>query len=66
MTGKLLTIRECAELGIANENFIRSLVRENQCPGIRHGNRFYVNVDLLKELLDNLSREEVKNERQNK
>lgn len=65
MENKLLTIRECAKTGIAKENFIRELVRKGKCPGIRRGNRFYVNLNLLQEQLNNYSMEEVRNEHAN-
>lgn len=53
------TIRQVAATGIASENFIRLLVAQGKCPGIRSGNRFLVNVTALAEQLDRESREAV-------
>lgn len=50
------TIRQTAATGIASENFIRSLVAQGRCPGVRSGNRFLVNVTALCEMLDMESR----------
>jgi len=38
------------------ENFLRLLVAQGRCPGIKTGNRFMVNVDALSEMLDAESR----------
>lgn len=53
------TIRQTAATGIASENFIRLLVAQGKCPGIRSGNRFLVNVVALCEMLDAESRKAV-------
>lgn len=50
------TIRETAKLGIIGETYIRRMVAEGRCPGIRSGNRFLVNVEALVEQLDAESR----------
>jgi len=50
------TIRQTAALGIMSEHYIRLLVAEGRCPGIRTGNRFLVNVEALAEQLDAESR----------
>ncbi len=46
------TIRQAAELGLMTEHYLRLLVAEGRCPGIRVGNRFMVNVEALAEQLD--------------
>lgn len=53
---ELRTIRQTAATKIASEHFIRQLVASGQCPGIRVGNRFMVNVTALEEQLDRQSR----------
>lgn len=53
---KFMTIRKAAKTGIAAESFIRLLVAQGRCPGIRSGNRFYVNYEALCEMLDAESR----------
>ena len=51
---KLLTVRETAEKGILSENVIRKLIKQDKIPGVRIGNRFYVNIDLLEKSIDDL------------
>ena len=53
------TIRQTAAMGFITENYIRLMVAEGRCPGIRVGNRFLVNVEALAEQLDKESREVV-------
>lgn len=53
------TIRQTAAMGLITENYIRLMVAEGRCPGIRVGNRFMVNVEALAEQLDKESREVV-------
>nr|WP_325180315.1 hypothetical protein [uncultured Oscillibacter sp.] len=53
------TIRQTAATGLASENFIRTLVAQGKCPGIRSGNRFLVNIEALGEMLDAESRRKV-------
>ncbi len=50
------TIRQTASTGILSEHRIRLLVAAGQCPGIKTGNRFLVNVPALAEMLDAESR----------
>ena len=50
------TIRQTAATGILSEHRIRLLVAAGQCPGIKTGNRFLVNVPALAEMLDAESR----------
>lgn len=54
------TIRQTAATGILTEHRLRLMVAQGNCPGIRTGNRFLVNVEALSELLDRQSREVVK------
>lgn len=50
------TIRQTAATGILSEHRIRLMVAAGQCPGIKAGNRFLVNVSALAEMLDADSR----------
>ena len=50
------TIRQTAATGILSEHGIRLMVAAGQCPGIKTGNRFLVNVSALAEMLDAESR----------
>lgn len=50
------TIRQTAATGILSEHRIRLMVAAGQCPGIKTGNRFLVNVPALAEMLDAESR----------
>ena len=50
------TVRQTAALGILPEHRLRLLVARGECPGIRTGNRFLVNVEALVEKLDAESR----------
>ncbi len=54
------TIRQTAALGITTENHIRRMVATGECPGVMVGNRFMVNVDALKRILEAKSLEVVK------
>ncbi len=49
------TIRQTAATGLISEYRLRILVAEGRCPGIYAGNRFLVNVEALKEILDRQS-----------
>ena len=46
-----LTIREVANSGILNENALRAMARQKRLPGFYAGNRYYVDVAMLKEQL---------------
>ncbi len=54
------TIRQTAALGIMSEHYLRLMVAEGRCPGIRTGNRFLTNLEALSEQLDKESREAVR------
>lgn len=51
------TIRQTAATGILSEHRLRLMVAAGQCPGIKTGNRFLVNITALAEQLDQMSRE---------
>lgn len=51
------TIRQTAAMGLMTEHYLRLLVAQGKCPGIRSGNRFMVNVEALAEQLDAESRQ---------
>ncbi len=50
------TIRQVAASGLISEHYLRRLVAAHECPGIRSGNRFLINVEQLKEMLNDMSR----------
>lgn len=50
------TIREVARTGLISEHYLRIMVKKGECPGVRSGNRFLVNVQALTEKLDRMSR----------
>ena len=52
------TIRQVAASGLISEYFLRCMVARGECPGFRSGNRFLINVEQLKEKLNELSRRE--------
>ncbi len=52
------TIRQVAASGLISEHYLRCMVAREECPGFRSGNRFLVNVEMLKEKLNELSRRE--------
>lgn len=53
---KFLTIRETAKTGILSEHHLRIMEKQGRLPGVRVGNRFKVNLDLL---VDQLNQESV-------
>lgn len=55
------TIRQTAATGILSEHHLRILVAKGECPGIKTGNRFLVNVNALEEMLEAQSKQAVKN-----
>ena len=54
------TIRQTAAMGLMTEHYLRLLVARGECPGIRSGNRFLVNVEALAEQLYTESRQNCK------
>ncbi len=50
------TVRQTAATGLITEHYLRLMIARGECPGIRSGNRFLVNVTALSALLDELSR----------
>lgn len=57
---KFKTIRETARMGILNENLLRQRLKQGKLPGIYAGNKFLVNVQVLLEMLEAESREQMK------
>ena len=49
---KFLTIRETAKTGILSEHHLRIMEKQGRLPGVRVGNRFKVNLDLLVDQLN--------------
>ena len=50
------TIRQTAGSGLISEYYLRCMVARGECPGFHSGNRFLVNVEQLKEKLNEMSR----------
>ena len=50
------TIRQTAATGLITEHYLRQMVKRGECPGILSGSRFLVNVPVLAERLDELSK----------
>lgn len=50
------TIRQTAATGLISEGYLRKMVSMGECPGIRSGNRFLINVGQLKEKLNEMSK----------
>lgn len=48
---RLLTIRQTAATGILPENRLRTMQKEGRLPGFKEGNRFFVDVEQLEEML---------------
>lgn len=61
---RFLTIRQTAALGVLPEHRLRLMVAAGECPGFRTGNRFMVNVDMLSEKLEALSKERAQPKRE--
>lgn len=49
---KFLTIRETAKTGILSEHHLRIMEKQGRLPGVRIGNRFKVNLDMLVDQLN--------------
>lgn len=49
---KFLTIRETAKTGILSEHHLRIMEKRGRLPGVRVGNQFKVNLDLLVDQLN--------------
>ncbi|MCD8207769.1 MAG: hypothetical protein LUD72_07520 [Bacteroidales bacterium] len=47
-----MTIKEASKAGLAAETYLRRLVKEQKCPGVYSGTRFYINVPMLEEQLN--------------
>lgn len=54
-----MTIRETAKTGMISEHHLRLMEKQGRLPGVRVGNRFKVNVDLLVEQLNRESAERI-------
>lgn len=50
------TVKECG----LSENMLRNWIKQGKCPGIRNGNRFLINVDMLEQMIQHDSMESVK------
>lgn len=54
--GHYLTIRQTAAKGPISECLLRQMEKQGRLPGVRSGNRFLVNYNLLLEQLETESR----------
>ena len=59
---KFLTIKETSRLNLLSEYALRQMAKQKQLPGFYAGKRFYVNLDMLKEQLDQTSWENAQGE----
>ena len=57
---EFLTIRQTAARGVVSEHFLRQLVAQGSCPGFYAGKKYLINFDALLELLDSMSRENIR------
>ena len=57
---EFLTIRQTAAQGVVSEHFLRQLVAQGSCPGLYAVKRYLVNFDALLEMLDSMSRENIR------
>lgn len=55
-TPQFLTIRQTAATGIVPEHLLRQWQKQGRLPGIRTGNRFLVNYEMLLSDLETASR----------
>lgn len=46
------TVNKTVKSEHVSENLLRGMIRQGTCPGYYSGNRFYVNVDKLLEMLN--------------
>ena len=52
---EFLTIRQFAHRESVPETALRRLVKTGKAPGFYAGSRFYINVERMREMLDNAS-----------
>lgn len=62
---KLYTVREAARHPDCplSERWIRQLISEKRCPGVRVGNRFMIDLDTLNNWIKEEARREAENEK---
>ena len=58
MNINLMTIPAAAAAGVLPESALRRLKAEGRLPGVQVGNRFYVNLRRLEELVDQVPGED--------
>ncbi len=44
---RYMTVNETVKYSGLSENMLRNWIKQGRCPGIRNGNRFLINVDML-------------------
>lgn len=42
-----MTVKEAVRYSGLSETMLRNWIKQGKCPGIRYGNRFLVNMDML-------------------
>lgn len=59
---RFVTIRQAAKAGILPEFRLRKMQKAGQLPGIYAGNKFLINVELLDQQLDQMSKQQMAKE----
>lgn len=44
---RFMTVKEMVKYSGLSENMLRNWIKQGRCPGVRNGNRFLINVDML-------------------
>ena len=47
LVDRLMTVKQTVKYSGLPENMLRNWIKQGRCPGIRNGNRFLINVDML-------------------
>ena len=42
-----MTVKQTVKYSGLPENMLRNWIKQGRCPGIRNGNRFLINIDML-------------------
>ena len=53
-----MTVNEMVKYSGLSENMLRNWIKQGRCPGVRNGNRFLINVDMLEKQMREESRGE--------
>lgn len=55
---RFMTVNEMVKYSGLSENMLRNWIKQGRCPGVRNGNRFLINVDMLEKQMREESRGE--------